>query len=184
MTTPTSKPLPMSGGVPGLADLPESDLIKRIQGELDEIKQTESSANRSVVRHALTLGELLIHAKSRSGQYGKWAKWLKDNFKLSQKTAERYMNLKEGWPKVEALVKEGKIDTVSNLSFRQAMKIIKPSNGNGGSGDYDSVENRLKKKLNEMDAATAEAAAQKTITELTQIVSTKLSQRWKPKLAA
>ena len=92
---------------------------------------------------------------------------------LSQKTAERYMNLKEGWPKVEQAVREGKIskiDTVSNLSFRQAMLIINPPKENS-SDKYDEVQNLLIKKLEKMELTKAELVATNTKKELDDTIT-------------
>jgi hypothetical protein len=46
----------------------------------------------SVVRHALEAGRLLIEAKARAA-HGTWAAWLRDSCELSERTAQRYMQL-------------------------------------------------------------------------------------------
>jgi hypothetical protein len=62
-------------------------LIPLIQGEL----QLGNSAGHEHYRRA---GEMLIEAKDQVG-HGGWGRWLKKNFELSMRTAQRYMQWAE-----------------------------------------------------------------------------------------
>jgi hypothetical protein len=169
-----------------LSPVPATDWVTTINTEYAALEKadkdaitTSAKASHSVVERAIRFGGILKKAKDAIG-HGTWGKWLKDNCKIKERTAQRYMKLADS-PKVQEKMKS---DTVSDLSLRKALALANGTVRDNNGDNFDKAHDRLIKKLNEMDAATAEAAAQKTITEIMQIVSTKKSERWKPRLAA
>jgi hypothetical protein len=93
--------------------------------------------------------------------------------------------------KVRTATRGSKSVTMSDLSISDALNLVngqslKERGGCGGNSSdrYDKIEEKLIDKLEKMQAAEAEAAAQETINKITKIVSTKKAEKWKPKLAA
>jgi hypothetical protein len=113
--------------------LTDTDLAKRINDHLKEMEDTANRVKQTVLQQALYLGDLLLQAKAKVG-HGKFKRWLEKNCELSERSAQRYMALKEQWPKIEAWLK----DKVADLSLRKVEQIIAPppkedqqqSNGN------------------------------------------------------
>jgi hypothetical protein len=56
-----------------------------------DIQEMQEITDRAVSPFYLSIGEKLLEAKEQ-GMHGYWKIWLRDNFKLSTRTAERYMN--------------------------------------------------------------------------------------------
>lgn len=81
----------------------------------DKHEAVERLANKSLER-AKEAGDLLLQAKAQC-KHGTWLKWLKANVKVSQQMVSLYMQLAENWD-------ESKLLTISNLSIREALKIL------------------------------------------------------------
>ena len=157
---------------------PEADLVKRINETYAHIER----ATRETVPRAIELGAMLIKAKADYGTHGDWGQWLKTNCKqLSERTAQLYMKLAEGRPKIEVeLAKRSDpatvADLISELSLRGALQLIK-GNGSGGNGSgnpsdaYDKAKERLIVKLKALPFDEAEAAVAETTTELQSAVA-------------
>ncbi len=88
------------------------DLVARIHAEHAEVE----SALRSSVQHAINCGELLIKAKELT-PHGKWADWLTDNIKFSDRLAQAYMRL--------ARLPVEKRNGVADLPLREALGAIR-----------------------------------------------------------
>lgn len=76
-----------------------------------EINAEHEAAEQSIndaLQHARRCGELLIEAKSACG-HGEWGKWLNDNFRASQRTANGYMRI------------AANSQRVANMSIRDAL---------------------------------------------------------------
>jgi hypothetical protein len=122
---------------PPSTTLSDADLAKQINDHLKEMENTTSQIKQTVLQQALRLGELLLQAKAKIG-HGPFGKWIERKTDLSERSAQRYMQLKEGWPKIEAWLKENSA-TVADLSLRKAQEIVAPptkqnqqqSNGDG-----------------------------------------------------
>jgi hypothetical protein len=104
--------------------LTDTDLAKQINDHLKVMEDTANRVKQTVLQQALHLGDLLLQAKAKVG-HGRFAKWIEKNCELSERSAQRYMQLKEGWPKIEAWLKDNSA-TVADLSLRQAEKIVAP----------------------------------------------------------
>ena len=102
----------------------ETDLAKQINDHLKEMEETTNRVKQTVLQQALRLGELLLQAKAKIG-HGPFGKWIERKTDLSERSAQRYMQLKEGWPKIEAWLKDNSA-TVADLSLRKAEQIIAP----------------------------------------------------------
>jgi hypothetical protein len=158
--------------VPTLADLATS-----INPDLKAIAEAKSTP------HALHLGDMLNRAKVMV-PHGNWKGWLKDNCKLSERTAQRYMDLATNRQKLEQKLREkDKSATVADLlagcSLNTAMALLKdhnPQSGRSGNASdaYDTAEKTLLKKLVKLAAPEADAAATKTKEKQQKVVDAKL----------
>jgi hypothetical protein len=104
------------------------DLVTKIKAEFTAMKE----AARNVVRRAIAVGEYLNQAKAKV-EHGKWGQWLKDNFGMTDRSAQRYMKLADNKQRIEDHIR--KTDTVSDLSFNKAMGLIKSSSEGSGKSD-------------------------------------------------
>jgi hypothetical protein len=109
---------------PPSTTLSDTELAKRINDHLKEMEETTKHVKQTVLQQALYLGDLLLQAKAKVG-HGPFGKWIERNTDLSERSAQRYMQLKEGWPRIEAWLKDNSA-TVADLSLRKAEKIIAP----------------------------------------------------------
>jgi len=89
-----------------------ADHVDRIHEEHAKVE----SALRASVQHAINCGELLIEAK-KSSSHGKWADWLRDNIKFSERLAQAYMRL--------ARLPVEKRNAVADLPLREALSAIR-----------------------------------------------------------
>ena len=124
---------------PPASALSDADLAKQINDHLKEMEETTNRIKQTVLQQALRLGELLLQAKAKVG-HGRFGKWLEKNCELSERSAQRYMALKEQWPKIEAWLKDNSA-TVADLSLRKAEQIIAPSKQEqqeGGNGQSET----------------------------------------------
>ena len=80
--------------------------------------QAEQSA-RTALTHALKAGELLLTAKAQVG-HGAWLDWLRDNCKVSGRTAQAYMRLARELPKLD----DSKAQRVADMPLRQALAAL------------------------------------------------------------
>jgi hypothetical protein len=93
-------------------------LAQRINDQLKDMEETANKIKQTVLKQAIDLGALLLQAKTKVG-HGRFGKWLEKNCDLSERSAQRYMALKEEWPKIETWLKDNSA-TVADLSLRQA----------------------------------------------------------------
>ncbi len=101
----------MSGAI-GSNRLPE--LAARINAE----HEAAAGAIKRGLGHAMTAGDLLTEAKA-TVPHGQWAAWLTSNTALSERTAQRYMQLAR-----ERSALESKTATVADLTIRGACELI------------------------------------------------------------
>jgi hypothetical protein len=161
-----------------------TDLANKIK----DAHQSILNAPKNVVVRAIMAGEALSAAKEIVG-HGNWLKWLQENCAMSDKTAERYMNLAKSKSKLLAAFNErGEFESLSNLTLAAAEKLIdgppsspdqsasgetgknKPGNRNDkgrpfsvkNSDGYDKVQEVLIGKLELMGYSEADAAATNT----------------------
>lgn len=88
-----------------------------LASEINEEHRRCEEALRSGLAHALRAGELLEEAK-RHVNHGEWGAWLAENFEGSERTAQAYMKVRRGLPKLESENPQ----RVADLSFRGALK--------------------------------------------------------------
>ena len=174
------------------AELSVPELAQRIKDQLKDMEETANRVKQTILKQALDLGGLLLQAKAKVG-HGRFGKWLEKNCDLSERSAQRYMALKEQWPKIAAWLKNNSA-TVADLSLRQAEKIIalptldqsNVSSTNVSStttsDSYDKIAERLITSLEKMKPDEAEPAAQETIRKLAHTVSVKKGQDWVPSI--
>ncbi len=150
------------------------DLAKAIKVEHAAVVE----AAKSVVPRAIRAGELLKEAKDGPNKvgHGKFTAWVEANCGFSMRRGQSYMNLFKNKDKImAALDASGKSETVSLLSFREAVAIANDTaaSSTNTSDTYDAREKKLIEKLEEMKAPEAEAAAEKTMKEMRYIVKLK-----------
>jgi hypothetical protein len=171
----TDKSLP-AAAAPKISELSENELVVRIKEQLKEMEDTATKIKQTVLKQALSLGELLLQAKARV-DHGKFGQWLEKNcLTISERSAQRYMALREQWPKIEAWLKANSA-TVADLSLRKAEKIItapvdQDDDGPSASDFYDRAQENLIKKLQALDVDAADPSAEETIKKLKSTVTT------------
>jgi hypothetical protein len=126
-------------------------------------------ASKNIVLKAIAIGTDLIAAKkSPDMKHGMWLKWLSENCDVSERHANRYMELAAGKHKLTGL----KPDTMSDLTLIGALRIVqgtpdKQDDGTGKLGKYLKAPNALiEKKLKKLPPEDVEEAVQLTIAEL------------------
>ena len=179
--SPSPSAAPGDRQMAGKVEINLLDLANRIRAAHTEV----ISATRHIVTHAIAAGDLLIGAK-KALDHGQWLPWLKDNCDLSERTANRYMNVAKGKAKLEQLARD-KSASVSDLTLVEAYRLFadneaahndakRKDNGSVGSAKasdtYDKVEEKLIKKLEALPLEQAEAAIEETIRKLKKTVAT------------
>jgi hypothetical protein len=142
------------------------ELATRIKSAHADVMKTR----RDVVRKAIDLGADLIAAKKQVG-HGKWLPYLKDNCKLSDKTAQDYMKVSANKERVEGWLKS---EPSADLGLKEVLRRLKGTSSNKGAGletKYNNAQRSLLKNLGEMLADHAVVAAEATITELQKVVA-------------
>jgi DUF3102 family protein len=129
-----------------MTDAAETELANRIKVCIAEIKKAEQNA----LLRAFEAGTLLIQAKAKYG-HGVWGAWLNANCELSERTAQRYMKLAEGRPKLEQIMKS-KNATMADLTLAEAERLLANDGNSKGDRDkatpsvaYDNAEKSLLK---------------------------------------
>jgi hypothetical protein len=154
--------------------LSETELANRIKVCVAEIKKAEQNA----LARAIEAGTLLIQAKAKYGLHGLWGTWLNTNCELPERTAQRYMKLAEGRPKLEQIMKD-KSATMADLTLVEAERLLGDDGNPKGGRDkatpsvaYDNAEKSLLKKLKALPLDDVDEHAKKTINELRDTVAT------------
>jgi hypothetical protein len=115
MKTKTVKDSPADGLSVGEPQVSLNELVSSIRDELAQVGESFGKA----IQHALSAGRLLIMAKSAVG-HGGWADWLHEHCELSERTAQRYMQLtKRATPLLE-----GNPPHAADLSVRRAITLL------------------------------------------------------------
>jgi hypothetical protein len=92
----------------------------------------------------MAAGDLLIKAKAELKQHGAWLPWLKQNCKMSERTAQLYMRMARNREAIEA-----KSATVADLSLRGAMAVIAPPKPDTDSEEW--FEQQLEEPFTDWD---------------------------------
>jgi hypothetical protein len=117
-----------------------ADLAVRINAE----HEAACAAIKSGAEHAMAAGDLLIKAKAELKQHGAWLPWLKQNCKMSERTAQLYMRMARNREAIEA-----KSATVADLSLRGAMAVIAPPKPDTDSEEW--FEQQLEEPFTDWD---------------------------------
>lgn len=152
------------------------------------------TANHKIVGRAIELGQLLSHIRDLVG-HGQWLPWLKAKCPdIKERTAQRYMKLAEKKTELQTKIKSDTMtdfaaDTIPpDMTLAAAFRLIEDKSGGGQdtpSGAYEKVEQRLIKKLKDLDVPTAEASVANTIKSLnTQLTVLKAAELDKTKKAS
>jgi Protein of unknown function (DUF3102) len=99
-------------------DIARSNRLPELAARIDEEHRAAAGAIKRGLAHAINAGELLRDAKA-SVPHGQWADWLKGNTALSERTAQRYMQLAKKRAELES-----KSATVADLTIRGACELI------------------------------------------------------------
>ncbi len=104
-------------------------LAARIREEHDAAEAAKGAAvvaARKGIEHALAAGELLLEAKAQV-PHGQWLPWLAENCPtISERMARYYMRLARNRLELEA-----QIGNVSDLSLREAVRLLEDDNDEG-----------------------------------------------------
>lgn len=137
-----------------------SDLAASIKSEHAAIMES----TRNIVGRAIKIGQDLLKAKDQVG-HGKFLKWVKDNCDLTDKTAERYMKLAGNHAKLK-----DKIETISNLTLKEAERLIDGEGGSGGGGSTSTPFDRFDKAWTKLDLPTQQAFVEANYTDLAKLM--------------
>ena len=185
MDARTEPKLPAAAPAPAPLDDLEQ-LAPRIRNAHKDVVAAASN----MILKAMEAGTLLLQAQNKVPR-NTWMAWLQQNCPaISDRTVRVYIQLAKGREKIEANMKTG-LAATANPTLTQALTWLKePSDTNSGSGaspkpsdNYDAVEGKLIKKLEEIVSPdTAVAAAQETINKLVDRVRIKTGGKHSLKL--
>lgn len=96
---------------------PQSIDTANLVGRINAAHRKAELSARDAIQHALEAGGLLRQVKN-SLQHGQWLPWLGENFKGSNKTAERYLRLHDHRDLISNSTR------ASDLSIRQAERLL------------------------------------------------------------
>jgi hypothetical protein len=91
--------------------------LGKLADEINAEHRACEEALRSGLRHAVRAGELLTEAKGQV-KHGEWGRWVAENFKGSERTAQAYMRVWRELPTLEGANPQ----RVTDLSFRGALQ--------------------------------------------------------------
>jgi hypothetical protein len=134
---------------PGEIGLPE--LATKIKAAYAEI----GKACKDVVWRAVAMGDLLNQAKKQMG-HGNWATWLQANCELSERTAQRYMNIADNKQKIAEYI-QGKESKSAKLTGLTLTDVVAAISGDGAPDNGDKIAKSITtffnvlKKLKEPD---------------------------------
>jgi hypothetical protein len=174
-----SAKLPNTSGMTTNQQAPTSMIAPSLSDLANKIKDAHRAvldATINVVARAITAGEALLEAKTKLG-HGQWLPWVKELCDLSERTAQRYMNLAENKTKLGELLRE-KSARLADLTLTEAERLLGHSKSSGSgrspnaSDSYDKAEKKLIDRLKALSFEAAEAAAEVTIRQLKDTIST------------
>ncbi len=102
-------------------ELPLSRLDNTLATEINVEHQAAYAKAGEALQHARRAGELLVQVKAEVG-HGAWLPWLKAHCSFSERTAQGYMRLTQGWEALQA-----KSATVADLGLREALTLLAES---------------------------------------------------------
>ncbi|OCQ94708.1 hypothetical protein BCD67_04390 [Oscillatoriales cyanobacterium USR001] len=101
--------------------------------------------------YARNAGEWLLEAKSKL-QPDEWQRWLKTNFKFSERTAETYMQMAKGWPGFRVAAKKD-VKTESTITYSPEVAAILESLSPFSNSENTSVTVEIVEDLEEIESA-------------------------------
>jgi Protein of unknown function (DUF3102) len=138
-------------------------IADKIKAEWTKLQEAE----KGLAERALTFGKLLIEAKEKVG-HNNWLKWLETNCKqISDRTANRYMELAAGEKKLVEKMKT-KSATMADLTINGALALIKDKpkpQGDVGT----TLLNRIDLVMSSLDKIKKEKGLEEAIEEIEAI---------------
>ncbi|HEX9834564.1 MAG TPA: DUF3102 domain-containing protein [Mycobacterium sp.] len=98
-----------------------SNPLPILAAQINSKHEATGNAIKTGIGHALACGDALNEAKTLV-PHGQWTGWLAKNTSLSERTAQRYMQISRECPMLES-----KTATVANLTIRGACELIAKS---------------------------------------------------------
>ena len=156
--------------------VPDIELARLAQAINVAVKAATEASQNAVLR-GIEAGKALNEAKKKV-EHGAWGKWLKDNCQLSERSAQRYMRLALNEAKLKSA-------NMADLTIAGAEELLGPETDTGagetGSGSsrstptaaqsYDKAEEKLIKKLQDLDPKEVADHAEATIKKLRETVA-------------
>jgi hypothetical protein len=161
----------------------DPNLLSMVRRARDLYKAAVDAGQHAIER-AIDSGKALNELKAKR-EHGEWLKFLKNHLpEVSERTAQRHMRLAKAHATGELekkLKDKDKSATMADFTMVAAEALLGPESGSGsggGSGSrnpsdaYDSAEKSLIKRLKALAPDDAEAAAEETIKQLKETVTT------------
>ena len=186
-TTTTTSPTPVTA-----LEAKPIDALTLLANRIQSAHKFIVENSQRILERAIEAGEALNQAKEKL-PHGQWLPWLEKNCLLSERTAQVYMKLAANKSVLNAHTKSASAADLADLTLREALRLIdsadddekdgeQDSDVNDGDGDaddddsgnpaaeYDRLEERLIKKLKQLDPDEVEDHAGKTIAALNDTV--------------
>lgn len=93
------------------------EILPPDQRDLEDIADDIISAKAAAAQSILEIGNLLIEAKAKLPRHGQWLDWLSDRVDISERTAERYMQLAREFSNPTALSDLGMTKSLALLAL-------------------------------------------------------------------
>jgi hypothetical protein len=165
-----------------------ASIASRIKAEHAAVAE----ATFNVVQKARAVGISLNSAKEKV-EHGTWTPWLNDNCGLSERTAQRYMQIASGWSKLEAKLTNEIRHGMADLSLNKAVDLItqpdssnvnndsssRRSNSNSGVDDddsgseptiFDKIDTRVDGIIKMLDRVKKKESVDEAISEVAKII--------------
>jgi Protein of unknown function (DUF3102) len=150
---------------------PSIDPLDVIKIDLIECLRDIRKVEEEYIPRATRVGELLVQAKdelvARDG-YGKWGAWLQENFKLTERTAQRYMQIYRTETETDEIdeTETTETDTSDIVSEVNCQAEVNTGEGTDNKTDASTKTKKKKKKKQEPATLTVEAQGKKFVESL------------------
>ncbi len=71
--------------------------LRELAEQANQHLRESKMAWRGALEHAKQAGDALLEARRITGKYGKWGRWVRNNFDGSMETARVYMRIARNW---------------------------------------------------------------------------------------
>ena len=97
--------------------------LQSLAAQINKAHDDACASVRTALGHACRAGDLLLEAKRQLG-HGAWLPWLRQNCSVSERTAQKYIQLARKLPELVA-----KTPRVADLSLREAIHVVTVTTG-------------------------------------------------------